>query len=470
MGRDYRSGVATDALNAARAPVRVAAIVLGAGLLFAALVPPLGGYDEPLHLFRAWQVSDGGVFSRVHGSGRDRGAGGYLPAALVVDMAGLLRDGALRAHDAQHAFHHVGDAAPRGRRRFVTFSSAAEYSPVPYLPAALGIRIGRTLRLSTLVTIWLARACQIAAYAALIALALARAPVRRTALLVLALAPVALAQAATISADPITFGLVFVLLAEVVALATAATTSLRARALVEIGLVVCALALAKPPYVVLAALLLVPAWQHRGRVGAALLGATVAAAGLAVAWNHWAQQHFFPPPVPPGGVPPGSYAYHDVSPSRQQSFIVHHPQSFFAAIGRTIGARPWALVRDSVAQLPRWEAPMLIGAVMLAAVGLASCASPWPRATPAATVRVSGAVLALVTTIALFAVADEGWNTVGARRIDAFQGRYLLPVVAVLVVVCARGRGSRWTAPAAFAATAVASLGSAVFLTAHYYF
>ena len=55
------------------------------------------------------------------------------------------------------AFKHLTDAAPHGPPMFIGLAPAAVYAPVPYIPAALGIRVARAIGLSTLATLWLAR-------------------------------------------------------------------------------------------------------------------------------------------------------------------------------------------------------------------------------------------------------------------------------------------------------------------------
>ena len=85
---------------------------------------------------------------------------------------------------------HVGDPAPTGKPVFVDFAAAAVYPPVPYVPSAIGIRIGRLFR-RVAVHARVARrgSADLAAFIALVALAIRRLPTP-VVLAILALTPV----------------------------------------------------------------------------------------------------------------------------------------------------------------------------------------------------------------------------------------------------------------------------------------
>ena len=415
----------------------VATLVLACGAVLAVVMPALAGFDEPVHFVRAWQVSDGGIFprERVKSDGTtDLFA--RVPRSLPVDMRAILRDGLFDLHDAQFVYSHLGDPAPHGARTWVGLEGAGEYSPVPYLPSALAIRLGRGLGLSTLALIEVARIAQVLAYAALIGLAVRRIRHRGAVVAVLALAPVALIQVATVSADPLTTALTLLVIAEASHLLSLRSADIGRWQLGEVVAVLVALALAKPPYFLAAAFLLVPMWRHRGRVAAGLGGGLAAAGGLALAWNHWAQNHFV---RLTGGVAPRgfeSYAFHNVEPKDQFGYVRSHPLRFLSTIGRTLARYPGDLVHGAFAQSPTWRPPGVMVLCVLVLLAAALAASPEPVA-GGGLMRLLGAAVAVVLFVSLFLLAYVGWNAVAAPRIDAFQGRYLLPVVAVLAIVAA---------------------------------
>ena len=61
--------------------------------------------------------------------------------------------------------------------------------------------------------------------------------------------------------------------------------------------------------------------------------------------------------------------------------------------------------------------------------------------------------------VALFLLAYAGWNAVGAAGIDEFQGRYLSPLVASLVLAAIPAAPSADNTSPACCAPAASSLG-----------
>lgn len=454
----------------------VLALVLGTVLAFA--IPVLGGYDEVQHAQRAWQVSDGGVFPRVRldvtdDGGQVKGSGGDVPQELVDDMGVILQDGVFNAGHASDAFGHLGDRAPGGSLRFVRFNGAAVYSPVPYLPAAATIRVARWAGLSTFTTLLLARLAQVVAYAALVMLAVRRIPRRKLVLAAFAIAPVALVQAATLNADGITIALVLLAIAEAFRLAALPAGEIRAPQYVEAGLVLAALGLAKQPYLLVAVFFVLPLWRHRGRA-AAILGGLLAGAGLlALAWNRWAQSNYVPPNNTVfAGDKIRSFAYVDVDPDAQFTFVREHPFSFFAAIGRTFGHYPGTLTRDLFTQTPEWKAGVLL--VLLAATVLVvALFVDGDGLAGGALTRVLAWGLVAVLLLATFLGGYAGWNAVGAKRIDEYQGRYLMPMLAVIAIAgipTLRTRLNRVAyTPFVLGGSAAVTLAITIGVTRHFY-
>ena len=239
------------------------------GVAFALTLPPLAGADEGVHFLRAWHVSNGHTFAE---SGHRAGdpapdLGAHVPSGLYRGLGDLLIDGQLSRTNARKVWSHVWDPAPTGRPVFVDFAAAAVYPPVPYVPSAIGIRIGRLLGVSPFFLVLLARLADLAAFVALLALAIRRLPSRTWVLAILALTPVVVFQAATVSADVVTTALALLVIADALALMARPVDDVPRGLLVETVLATLALALCKQPYFLAAALLLLPAWRHRRSIG-----------------------------------------------------------------------------------------------------------------------------------------------------------------------------------------------------------
>ncbi len=259
------------------------------------------------------------------------------------------------------------------------------YPPVPYIPSAIGIRLGRTFGASTFVLILLARLAELAAFIALLALAIRRLPSRAWILVVVALMPVALFQAATVSADAITNALALLVIANAFALTAQPVDRVPRGMLIETIAATIGLALCKQPYLLAAALLVIPAWRHRRQIGVAL-GATVVAGGaVALAWTRWANDHYLAPNfLPPALGGHANYANNNVQPPEQLAYLRGHPFAFTGAAWRMVTDHGVTIVHDLTAQVSYWHAPgviaVLVGAGVIAAVVLDRGPLPGGRA------------------------------------------------------------------------------------------
>jgi uncharacterized membrane protein len=412
------------------------------GVLFTATLPPLGGYDEGVHFLRAWHVSNGHAFAEegVRTGDTEPTLGASVPSGLRDQLVTLLRVGVLDHDNARRTWSHLGDPAPAGHPTFVDFAAAAVYPPVPYVPSAIGIRVGRLFGGSAFVLVLLARLASLAAFIAIIALAIRRLPTRAWVLAILALTPVALFQAAAVSADAITTALALLVVADAIALMARPPDAVPRGLLIETIVAVLALAGSKQPYFLAAALLLLPAWRHRRAIGVAVIGALAVGSGVALAWAHWANDHYLPPdflPASLGGH--ANYANHDVHPSKQIAYLRGHPFAFVRAVGRMVTDYGASIAHDLVAQTSFWRVPNVVA--VLIALGLVAIlvvdAGPLPGGRLLRTVALSLAAAIVVVTLLL---AYVGWNTLRAPRLDGFQGRYLLLVLGIVCLVASPDR------------------------------
>ncbi len=427
----------TRAPTIARPHLAFVAIACVFGVAFAVTLPLLGGYDEGVHFLRAWHVSDGHVFAtsghRANDPEPDLGA--YVPAGLQHQLVAILRDGVLDRDNARGAWSHVGEPAPTGRATFVDFAAAAVYPPVPYVPSAIGIRIGRLFGASSFVLVLLARLAELAAFIALVALAIRRLPTRAWVLTVLALTPVALFQAAAVSADAVTTALALLVVADALALLALPVDAVPRALLVETVLATVALALCKQPYFLVAALLLLPAWRHRRQIGAVVVATLVASAGLVLAWTHWANDHYLAPNfLPPSLGGHTNYANNNVQPTAQLRYLRGHPFALAGAVWRMITDYGSSIAHDLVAQTSYWHVPpaiaLLVACGVVAVVVLDRGRVPGGRATR----WLALGLAALMTAVSLF-LAYVGWNALRAPRLDGYQGRYLLAMLAIVALV-----------------------------------
>ncbi|GAC1337470.1 MAG: DUF2142 domain-containing protein [Acetobacteraceae bacterium] len=172
-------------------------------MLLAVLTPPFQVHDEFQHFFRSYQLSEGKLFGTVAG-GR---AGGELPTSLPAFVLtswgtlGIWTSPPLRPRPwAETATEFSRPLAPL-ERGFADFSGAVGYSPLPYIPQAAAIAVGRWFELSPLTLMLLGRLANALVAVAVIAWALRILPVGREAALVVALLPMAQYEYGSVAPD-----------------------------------------------------------------------------------------------------------------------------------------------------------------------------------------------------------------------------------------------------------------------------
>jgi uncharacterized membrane protein len=186
-------------------------------------------------------------------------------------------------------------------RRFIDFRGAALYSPAPYLPQAVGILAGRLAGTSPLVIFYLGRFANLAAWIALMYLALRTVPLFKWVFFMLALAPITLFLASSLSADGLTNALAFLLTAVFLHSAYQRQDPVSRGELVVLLALGILLALSKQAYVSLMGLfLLIPAarfesLKQRIWMGAVLLVIPVAAS---LVWSSMVGHLFIPNCIP----------------------------------------------------------------------------------------------------------------------------------------------------------------------------
>jgi uncharacterized membrane protein len=409
---------------AAAAPSRLNGWLLGillvSGVCFVCVTPPFQVPDEPEHFYRAFEVSEG----RLVSSARDGRSGDLLPSSLQRVAAGLVDDvpyhaeRKVRASAVQEAF---SERLEPGVRSFVGFLTSA-YSFVPYLPPALGIGIARLFSESVLVLFYAGRLSSVLVSALLLFGAMRIMPIARPLFFLLILAPMAVFEMASLSADAFTNSFCFLFVAFVLRQAFSDGHPLTPG---ERGLLLAfsiVLGLTKPAYVFLTGLfLLVPV----ARVGSAAKRVGFFAAMLAsstlpmIAWT-----------LEIRGIYPALAHGGHIDAVRQFQGIVIHPIDFAKmAVSYYAGQAP--ILADQYVGKLGWVDTRLPKVFVVAffivlslAAATSGCGRPEPR-------RGQRALLFLVL------LASLAWMTMllyilvtpyAARVINGTQGRYLIPL------------------------------------------
>jgi uncharacterized membrane protein len=181
------------------------------GLTYLVLMPPMQVPDEFAHLFRIYEVSRGACLAdrEVHVPVRIAGLTAKYPGLLEthrrVSLAAIWKE--------------TAEPNDESAQRSVGYQLGSVYNCVPYIPASIGLAIARALHSSALIEMYAGRLANLMVYVFLSAWAIRLMPGYRLLLTALALMPMSLHQAASLSVDALAISSSFVFCAYILKLA-----------------------------------------------------------------------------------------------------------------------------------------------------------------------------------------------------------------------------------------------------------
>ena len=389
----------------------IAFALLAAAYCF--ITPPFRGPDERNHFLRAYHVSELRIFANRLPNGM---TGDQLPVSLVKMAAAVGPHADNRMTDAQLAAARAIQLAPENRGA-AEFPNTALYSPVAYLPAAAAIGLGAALDMRPLHLLYLGRIANVIAASCLISFALAQLGYARWPAVLAAALPMAVSQMALVTADAMTFAFSFAWIALVAHMAVADTALVARKTVVRLVLLALVLSQLRPPYPVLAMLVLAINPQRLGGWKAATpaYAAVIVAATIpALAWTTSVKSMFVPEPG------------HDVA--ARISLLQERPTAFLREVRNDITRRGTLRWSQIVGRFG-WLNIKLPGAFTsaYAAALAASCflAAPYlprPRRYQRLVFLGTAVVGVVGIQLSLFITYNVGWS----------QGRYFIPFVIAL--------------------------------------
>ena len=417
-------------------------LALAAILSLAWKTPPFQAPDEPAHVFRSVQVGQGGLV----GVRLEQGGGGYLPAS--VGAIARLFDGLSSRTPAvmsRRASCAAKTTSWRSPRTPIVFWNTAINPPVFYVPQALAIDLARLAHAPVVASVLYARIAGGVTAASLSAVAIAIADTGALPLAALLSLPMSVDLFASCTQD----ALLIAVTSLVAACLSRRPVALRSRGWILLSLGLGSIAAARPPY---APFLLVPVFlaEHGPQRRAASFAAAGACA-LLIGWIVFGAIGSMPNTRGGGSLFGGA----------QMHRLIGHPQALPVGIYRMLVEQGADLIRDFVGVfgwldivMPSMVYP-LIWVALLCSVLPATLTRD--RASSLAPPRWLGVSLCLAAAILLLVTTQFFvWTRPGHDAIEGVQGRYLIPVALVSVVLV--GNGQSQVVSAVFAALIVGGL------------
>lgn len=208
-------------LRFVKSPVKVFVLLaVSFGLVIILLSPPLTGADEEAHFIRAWGISEG-TFS-LHNTTEVEIPKSYRQTIgcfqTKTSQPGNIYGYNYKAYgiDKNKAFGCALGLSLNQENTEIIPSTAAGYSPTAYIPQTLAILIGKLLNAPMVLMVYAVRIAVLIAYVAMIVLAIRLLPVRKWALVGVALLPHSITHFTNPGGDYILYGTVAIFVAIII--------------------------------------------------------------------------------------------------------------------------------------------------------------------------------------------------------------------------------------------------------------
>ncbi|WP_431966466.1 DUF2142 domain-containing protein [Nocardia sp. bgisy134] len=469
------------------ATVAFAVLITLFGTLFAVLTPPFWGHDEITQFGRAYQVAYGGFLPQRIQDDRGLAYGGDVPASIDELMGYSFRDyqdnpeepGAMVSDPG--VYDRLKSAQVDSPMEPVWFTNTAAYSPVPYVPAAVGIRAAALFDLDVGAMVTLTRLAGLLGYLVVVGFGLYALRAHRVQWLAFTVAvlPIAVFQAGTVTADTLTNALAIMVSALLIKALFLGNGLTRTETVALLGATVL-LPVSKPTYVLLAMLVvLVPVDRF------AFFGA---AAGSGFTWRRLVPWAF----AGAGGLafavwmkiaaPTGDgmslmrprHQWYTVKPGEQLGEILGDPLHFLNVFGDSIFYRDQRWFTQFFGELgfAYIDVPAIAVLACLLAFALSIGIADRMNPRTATFVRTLIVALTVAASVAMIYVTlYMSFTPVGYYIIDGVQGRYFVPLALIafaallrwmpLRLTDARGKTPAWGAAVTIvAASSVALIAS----------
>lgn len=156
------------------------------------------------------------VLAEIHDITSIYKVGAFLPASLTdtyLKVTGDIPFHPEQKQELQILFTMFNYPLNPENKTFTKFHNTALYTPLPYMPQAFGIEVGKLLNLSPLFLVYLGRLANLTAWIFIVYIAISILPSSKWLFPLLAFTPMSLSQAASVSADSFTNAMSFLLIA-----------------------------------------------------------------------------------------------------------------------------------------------------------------------------------------------------------------------------------------------------------------
>lgn len=393
------------------------------GTLFLFVTPPFEVPDEPAHFHRAYQVSE----LNFIGQKKDFLAGGQIPKDFL-NMVSELMDNIPTKKENKFSLNKLNPYLIKKtdfkNTEFTDFRNTVIYSPTAYIPQSIGIRICKIFDTSLLITFYVTRLLNLFTFIFITYAAIKLMPFQKWTITLLALMPMTLTQAASLSADSTLFALSFLLIAHILKYAFINTGKITKKQIFKMAILAVLISLYKIVYVLIPFLFfLIPKerFQSTKQYITAIFLITVIPIICVAVWSYAVKDLY---------MPLLSYAL----PFNQLNTVIKNPQNFLTGFINSFNGLPF--LHSFVGNLGWFDNPLpksfaitYLGILMFSATTDSSGLTlKFPQ-------RIITFAIMFLSVFLLEFIIYLHWNKVSATVIKGLQGRYFIPIAPIFTIL-----------------------------------
>lgn len=400
------------------------------GLLMINIVPPVQAPDEIGHFIKAYAFSEFKVKPQAYNKnpGKNDSTWGNYGFEVPYEMKSMNSYAIDKnGKNAEYPYQYKADEKKikAGEKAFIGTGGITNYFFVNYIPQIIGIKIGKILGKPIIWQYYAARYLNLIFYILIIFLAIKRFPFSKMGATILALNPMALFLASSVSGDAMIIAVSFFFIAWITSLI--GKESISNAKLAFSAVLMITLVLLKPTLIVLGMLFFLIPNKSFSIQRKAIWGVGIFAACILcyVLWNKMMIDQ--------------QILYRDfANPSKQVAQFLKDPSIFFENLRENylFGTKGDNIVYSFAGKFGLIDTPLGLHWLVLYYMTLvAAClVQEKDHQALAALQKVIVAVMMILYTILTFFALYQIWNKVGrTASIEGLQGRYFIPASLLLV-------------------------------------
>ncbi|WP_040682178.1 DUF2142 domain-containing protein [Methanobrevibacter boviskoreani] len=398
-------------------------IILVFGVMCVFLSPIISISDEQEHFARSEIVSHGDLNTKIYNKSLDS-----YNHFLTIQSVGELK---VSKMGNKTVFKTKWDDQKINYTKKYVSSAFAQNPFYGYIPQAIGINIAKGLNLNNIWMLWLGRLCNLIFYAIICSYAIKKAPIYKIPLLLTACLPLSIYQAGSTSIDGMIFALALLSITYFLYLYKKEDHTVDWKNIGILTLITALCGLCKLTYAALILLIFLipknkfktPKIKHLSRLCFIIVSA------ITLIWSRYATKMLY------YSWRYGYFLRKNVNSKLQILYIVNHPINFLKILFNPMNFIKAfkSLFSFGHGTYTTIKSYFLVIALFILLLLFIFTYSPKQGLNKKDKIKLL--IITLLIALGTYIVQYISWTTVGLPKIQGVQGRYFIPVIALLLII-----------------------------------